>query len=233
MHTTKNACRKAIAPTLRETKKRLVAKQKKSTAWSLGNELQFSISILSEPSGSREMQHRHIPWANPEGQKHRNEPRKYECCDGQNAAGNQKASVMLFRITSAEPSPPQQSPNEPALQEFVAPPHEHEFIEPRRLLRKLIQELKNSLVESIQQASPFWCPDQTNIHPAARDGATPLPKVAEDRFDASSSSRPVKKVRLSGVFVDTSLCLLTIPLISFAKSSALYPSASAVPQFAA
>src|ERR1039458_4184822 len=65
------------------------------------------------------------------------------------------------------------------------------------------------------------------------DGAMQLLKVARDRPGAPSSSQPDKKVRFSSVFVDTSPCLLIIPLISFATSSARFRSAAAVPQFAA
>jgi hypothetical protein len=53
-----------------------------------------------------------------------------------------------------------------------------------------------------------------------------LLKVARSRPGAASSSQPDKKGEFSSGFVDTSPCLLTIPLISFATSSARYPVGS-------
>jgi hypothetical protein len=53
-----------------------------------------------------------------------------------------------------------------------------------------------------------------------------LLKVARGRPGAASSSQPDKKGEFSSGFVDTSPCLLTIPLISFATSSARYPVGS-------
>ncbi len=62
--------------------------------------------------------------------------------------------------------------------------------------------------------------------PPPPDGAMQLLKVARGRPGAASSSQPDKKGEFSSGFVDTSPCLLTIPLISFATSSARYPVGS-------